>query len=70
MSSPKALIARDPKTYRRQGFELSSAWHAELDPELIGHMLAAVVNTIARRWVERYSVTMPVHRIEWSIEEA
>lgn len=65
----KALIARDPKTFRRQGFELSVAWDGDLDAELIGHMLANVVALIARRWVERYSVTMPVHRIDWSIEE-
>lgn len=63
-----ALVARDPKTYRRQALELSAAFDEDTEPELLGHMLANVVATLARRWHERYSVTMPLKRIEWSIE--
>lgn len=67
--APRALIARDPRTYRRQELELSAAWDETTDAELLGHYLANVVATLARRWHERYSIPIPMARIEWSIEE-
>lgn len=65
---PRALVARDPKTYRRQALELSAAWDHTTDTEVLSQYLADVVVTLARRWRELYSVTIPIKRIEWSIE--
>lgn len=66
----RALVACDPKTYRRQELELSAGWDESTDAELLGHYLANIVATLARRWRERYNVIMPLPRMEWSIEEA
>lgn len=66
----RALVARDPKTYRRQELELTAAMDEETDAELLGHFLANVVALAARNWRDSYGVLMPLPRIEWSIEEA
>jgi hypothetical protein len=69
MTARRALIARDPKTYRRQDLKLSAAWDADTDPEVTARMLAAVVAPMARRWLEVYGTSIPTPRIVWTVEE-
>lgn len=65
----RALSARDPLTYRRQTLEFRIGWGIDTDSAMLATLIASMVTALARRWRERYSVSMPIARIEWEVIE-
>ena len=61
------LTARDPLRYRRLDHDVAAGWDIDTDPPMLANLLASMATTMARLWRERYGVSMPIPRIEWTM---
>jgi hypothetical protein len=66
--SRSALVARDPRTYRRFALVLALGWDHTSDPVELARYLGNLTVNIARAWLRRYGSPLPMRRVEWSID--